>query len=100
MSIFESCKASQFEESVIRGMTRLCRQHNGVNLSQGFPDFPAPAIIKEAAKKAIDADINQYAITWGTENLRWRSAASWSTSTAGTWIRKAKSPSPAAPPKA
>lgn len=70
MSISESFKASQFEESVIRGMTRLCRQHNGVNLSQGFPDFPAPALIKEAAKKAIDADFNQYAITWGTENLR------------------------------
>ena len=70
MSIFESFKASQFEESVIRGMTRLCRQYNGVNLSQGFPDFPAPALIKEAAKKAIDDDINQYAITWGTENLR------------------------------
>ena len=70
MSIIESFKASQFEESVIRGMTRLCRQYNGVNLSQGFPDFPAPALIKEAAKKAIDADINQYAITWGTENLR------------------------------
>ncbi|MBN2332342.1 MAG: aminotransferase class I/II-fold pyridoxal phosphate-dependent enzyme, partial [Deltaproteobacteria bacterium] len=66
----ESAKAAQFQESVIRGMTRICQQHNGVNLSQGFPDFPAPALIKEAAKKAIDADINQYAITWGTRNLR------------------------------
>ena len=53
MTISESSKASQFEESVIRGMTRLCRQYNGVNLSQGFPDFPAPLMIKEAAKKAI-----------------------------------------------
>lgn len=70
MSISESFKASQFEESVIRGMTRLCREYNGVNLSQGFPDFPAPAIIKEAAKKAIDDDVNQYAITWGTSSLR------------------------------
>ncbi|MCD6150716.1 MAG: aminotransferase class I/II-fold pyridoxal phosphate-dependent enzyme [Deltaproteobacteria bacterium] len=70
MSISESFKASQFEESVIRGMTRLCRQYNGVNLSQGFPDFPAPLMIKEAAKKAIDDDCNQYAITWGTSNLR------------------------------
>lgn len=70
MSISESFKASQFEESVIRGMTRLCQQYNGVNLSQGFPDFPAPVMIKEAAKKAIDDDFNQYAITWGTSNLR------------------------------
>ncbi|MEA2110264.1 MAG: aminotransferase class I/II-fold pyridoxal phosphate-dependent enzyme [Pseudomonadota bacterium] len=70
MSISESFKASQFKESVIRGMTRLCQQYNGVNLSQGFPDFPAPVMIKEAAKKAIDDDFNQYAITWGTSNLR------------------------------
>ncbi|MCK4378756.1 MAG: aminotransferase class I/II-fold pyridoxal phosphate-dependent enzyme, partial [Deltaproteobacteria bacterium] len=70
MNISESFKASQFEESVIRGMTRLCRQYNGVNLSQGFPDFPAPLMIKEAAKKAIDDDFNQYAITWETNNLR------------------------------
>jgi len=41
-----------------------------VNLAQGFPDFPAPAVIKEAATKAILADLNQYAITWGEPNLR------------------------------
>ncbi len=53
MNIPESFKASQFEESVIRGMTMLCRQYNGVNLSQGFPDFPTPSLIKEAAKKGV-----------------------------------------------
>jgi len=57
-------------ESVIREMTRLAFQHGAVNLSQGYPDFPAPAAIKEAAKRAIDADINQYAITWGAKSLR------------------------------
>jgi len=51
-------------------MTRICLKHWGVNLAQGFPDFPAPAEIKEAALKAIQADFNQYAITWGTPNLR------------------------------
>jgi len=56
-----SVKAEQFTESVIREMTRLAIQYNAVNLSQGFPDFPAPAEIKNAAKAAIDADINQYA---------------------------------------
>ncbi len=70
MNPCQSRKASRFTESVIRGMTRLCQQHNGSNLSQGFPDFPAPQMIKEAAKKAIDADFNQYAITWGTASLR------------------------------
>lgn len=59
-----------FTESVIREMTRQSAQHGGINLAQGFPNFPAPAEVKEAAKRAIDADINQYAITWGAPSLR------------------------------
>ncbi len=65
-----SWKAAQFTESVIREMTRLALQYKAVNLSQGFPDFPAPALIKSAAQDAIAADINQYAITWGAKSLR------------------------------
>ncbi len=65
-----SDKASRFTESVIREMTRLAMKHGAVNLAQGFPDFPAPAEIKQAAKDAIDRDINQYAITWGAKSLR------------------------------
>ncbi|MBI4566960.1 MAG: aminotransferase class I/II-fold pyridoxal phosphate-dependent enzyme [Planctomycetes bacterium] len=63
-------KAARFTESVIREMTRRAIQHGAVNLAQGFPDFPCPREIKEAAKAAIDADINQYAITWGARPLR------------------------------
>lgn len=72
-----SLKAQQFSESVIREMTRLflARESRpgvepGVNLAQGFPDFAAPAAMKEAACRAIEADINQYAITWGSKSLR------------------------------
>jgi aminotransferase len=65
-----SAKAGRFTESVIREMTRLALRHGAVNLSQGFPDFPAPAEIKRAAQDAIAADINQYAITWGSKSLR------------------------------
>src|SRR5215813_3670762 len=65
-----SAKAEQFTESVIREMTRLALKHKAVNLSQGFPDFAAPAEIKEAARQAIADDINQYAITWGAKALR------------------------------
>src|SRR4029453_8376086 len=65
-----SKKATQFTESVIREMTRLHQLHGGVNLSQGFPDFPAPALVKEAACAAIAADFNQYAVTWGARPLR------------------------------
>ena len=65
-----SAKAEQFTESVIREMTRLALKHGAVNLSQGFPDFAAPAEVKEAARQAISDDINQYAITWGAKPLR------------------------------
>jgi aminotransferase len=51
-------------------MTRLANKHGAINLAQGFPDFPAPDELKEAACKAIRADVNQYAITWGSKNLR------------------------------
>jgi aminotransferase len=70
MRNYSSSRALQFTESVIREMTRICLKHNGINLAQGFPDFAAPEEIKEAAQKAIQADLNQYAITWGEPNLR------------------------------
>ncbi|HWN18331.1 MAG TPA: aminotransferase class I/II-fold pyridoxal phosphate-dependent enzyme [Gemmatimonadales bacterium] len=59
-----------FRESVIRGMTRLAREYHSINLAQGFPNFPAPDMLKEAAGRAIHDDINQYAITWGAQRLR------------------------------
>jgi aminotransferase len=65
-----SQKSLRFTESVIREMTRLAQQFGAVNLSQGFPDFAAPELIKEAAARAVAADVNQYAITWGAKSLR------------------------------
>jgi len=70
-----STKVEQFTESVIREMTRKALQHGALNLSQGFPDFPAPAEIKQAAVEAIEADVNQYAITWGARSIRHALAA-------------------------
>ena len=51
-------------------MTRVAKEHDAVNLAQGFPDFGAPDVLKEAAVAAIRADVNQYAITWGAPTLR------------------------------
>ncbi len=68
-------KASRFTESVIREMTRHATAHGAVNLSQGFPDFPCPQELKDAACAAIQADVNQYAITWGARNFRQALAA-------------------------
>jgi aspartate/methionine/tyrosine aminotransferase len=65
-----SAKTRHFTESVIREMTRRALKSGAVNLAQGFPDFAAPVELKEAAKRAIDEDYNQYAITHGSPNFR------------------------------
>jgi aminotransferase len=65
-----SRKATRFTESVIRGMSIEAATYQAINLAQGMPDFPAPAEVKAAACRAIESDINQYAITWGSRRLR------------------------------
>src|SRR5580692_6828559 len=65
-----SRRTRYFTESVIREMTRRALKCGAVNLAQGFPDFAAPVELKEAAKRAIDEDYNQYAITHGSPNFR------------------------------
>jgi aminotransferase len=70
MTRIGSERTRDFTESVIREMTRLAVRHGAVNLAQGFPDFPAPDWLKQAACDAILADVNQYSITWGSKPLR------------------------------
>ena len=67
---FRSKRTERITESVIREMTRVANRHGAINLAQGFPDFPAPMAVKEAATAAIFSDINQYAITWGAKAFR------------------------------
>jgi aminotransferase len=62
---------------MIREMTRLADEHDAINLAQGFPDFPAPAAVKEAAARAIAEDHNQYSITWGVPEFRRAIAATY-----------------------
>jgi aminotransferase len=69
-SVRTARRTHSFNESVIREMTRIARGHDAINLAQGFPDFPTHPLLKEAACEAIQADINQYAITWGAPSLR------------------------------
>ena len=68
-------RTNTFTESVIREMTRIANEHGALNLAQGMPDFPMPQPLKDAACMAIQANINQYAITWGTPSLRLAIAA-------------------------
>src|SRR5262244_353364 len=65
-----SKRVQGFTESVIREMTRINNQYDGINLAQGMPNFPPPAELLAAAHRAIDGDFHQYAITWGTPRLR------------------------------
>jgi hypothetical protein len=59
-----------FGTSVFTEMSQLANEHGAVNLGQGFPDFPGPSFLKEAAKAALDADLNQYAVSHGAPRLR------------------------------
>jgi aminotransferase len=63
-------RIERFTESVIREMTRLADLHGAINLAQGFPDFDAPEVVKEAAREAIASGVNQYPVTWGTPEFR------------------------------
>jgi aminotransferase len=65
-----SQRVQGFTESVIREMTRVNNQYDGINLAQGMPNFPPPRELVEAAHRALDGDFHQYAITWGTPRLR------------------------------
>lgn len=67
--------------SIFSEMSLLAARHQAVNLGQGFPDFPGPDFVKEAACHAINADLNQYAASPGAPRLRRAIAASWEQAT-------------------
>jgi len=70
-------RVAGFTTSVFTEMSRLAIRHRAVNLGQGFPDFPGPDFVKEAAIQAIRADQNQYAVSHGTPRLRRAIAETW-----------------------
>jgi len=51
-------------------MSALAKQHNAVNLSQGFPDFNPDERLLLAAEKAMRSNLNQYALMAGSISLR------------------------------
>jgi N-succinyldiaminopimelate aminotransferase len=70
--------AREFSAHRVRGggttifaeITALALEHGAVNLGQGAPDFDAPDVVREAARRAIDAGRNQYATSAGETALR------------------------------
>jgi aminotransferase len=65
-----SRRTAVFTESLIREMSRVAARHGAINLAQGFPDWDPPAALVQAAKDAMDAGRHQYAVTWGSPELR------------------------------
>ena len=65
-----SRRTAIFSESVIREMSRVAARHGAINLAQGFPDWDPPAALLQAAHEAIDDSRHQYAVTWGSSELR------------------------------
>ncbi|KAK0583323.1 hypothetical protein LWI29_035682 [Acer saccharum] len=55
-----SSVAKTFTPSPIQELSHLAQRCNAINLAEGFPDFPAPPHIKNAAVSAINSDFNQY----------------------------------------
>ena len=65
-----SQRTARFTESLIREMSRVAARHGAINLAQGFPDWDPPAALIQAAKDAMDTQRHQYAVTWGSPELR------------------------------
>lgn len=70
-------RVAGFGTTIFTEMSALAVQHGAVNLGQGFPDFPAPDFIKQAAARAVAADLNQYPPMPGLPRLRQAVAAQW-----------------------
>lgn len=63
-------RVADFKDSIFGVISKLAREHNAVNLGQGFPDFDGPEWIKEVAYQKMKDGHNQYAPFMGTPSLR------------------------------
>ena len=56
--------------TIFTKMSALAHQHDAINLSQGFPNFPADKKLTDLAAQALHDDHNQYAPLAGKFSLR------------------------------
>jgi len=59
-----------FGTSIFTEMSVLANKHGAVNLSQGFPDFDGPEIIRQKAAEALLKGPNQYVLSYGIAPFR------------------------------
>lgn len=72
-----AARIAAFGTTIFTEMSALAVEHQAINLGQGFPDFPGPDFVKQAAAEAINADLNQYAPSHGLPRMRNAIAADW-----------------------
>lgn len=65
-----SSKLPQVGTSIFTVMSGLAREHNAINLSQGFPDFNCDPKLLELTQKYTSEGFNQYAPMQGSMALR------------------------------
>jgi len=73
--------------TIFEVMSQLARDHEAINLGQGFPDDPGPEDIRQAAADAVLNGYNQYPSMMGIPELRQAIAAHYQ-----TWHRLALDP--------
>ena len=56
--------------TIFETMSRLAREHNAINLGQGFPDTDGPEDVRRAAAEALISQSNQYPPMLGLPELR------------------------------
>lgn len=77
MRNIQSQRVVGFATSIFAEISMLAQRHGAINLGQGFPDFPGPELIKQAAADAIARNLNQYPPPPGIPRLRQALAAQW-----------------------
>ena len=78
MTFKVSERIAHFKQDVWSVFSPMAVQLKAVNLGQGFPNFEAPLFIKEAGKRAIFNNVNQYSPPKGLLSLRKALSATYS----------------------
>ena len=63
-------KLPNVEKTIFSKMSKLAKEHNAINLSQGFPDFESDQKLIDFVTKAMNSGYNQYAPMYGNLDLR------------------------------
>nr|WP_298995944.1 methionine aminotransferase [uncultured Allomuricauda sp.] len=72
MSAFLSInsKLPNAKTTIFTVVGKMAKEHNAINLSQGFPDFSPDSELLDLYKKALNGNYNQYAPMTGAQQLR------------------------------